>query len=75
MLAAEPGIIVLRTSRVWETDPVGGPPQPDFLNIVVEIDTTSIRWTSSPPSTASNRSSGVSEMFAGALAPSTSTSC
>ena len=37
--AAEPGITVRRTSRVWETDPVGGPTQPDFLNIVVEIDT------------------------------------
>jgi len=40
LLAAEPGMTVLRTSRVWETDPVGGPPQPDFLNVVAEIDTT-----------------------------------
>jgi 2-amino-4-hydroxy-6-hydroxymethyldihydropteridine diphosphokinase len=24
---------------VWETDPVGGPTQPEFLNVVVEIDT------------------------------------
>ncbi len=39
LLAADPGIIVRRTSRVWETDPVGGPEQPDFLNIVAEIDT------------------------------------
>lgn len=39
LLAAEPGIKVLRTSRVWETDPVGGPEQPDFLNVVAEIDT------------------------------------
>lgn len=39
LLAAEPGITVRRTSRVWETDPVGGPEQPDFLNIVAEIDT------------------------------------
>ena len=39
LLAADPGITVRRTSRVWETDPVGGPEQPDFLNIVVEIDT------------------------------------
>jgi 2-amino-4-hydroxy-6-hydroxymethyldihydropteridine diphosphokinase len=30
---------VLRSSRVYETDPVGGPPQPDFLNAVIEIDT------------------------------------
>ena len=39
LLAADPGIAVRRTSRVWETDPVGGPEQPDFLNIVAEIDT------------------------------------
>jgi 2-amino-4-hydroxy-6-hydroxymethyldihydropteridine diphosphokinase len=40
LLAAEPGITVVRTSRVWETDPVGGPPQPGFLNVVAELDTT-----------------------------------
>jgi 2-amino-4-hydroxy-6-hydroxymethyldihydropteridine diphosphokinase len=39
LLAVEPGIRVRRTSRVWETDPVGGPEQPDFLNVVAEIDT------------------------------------
>ena len=39
LLATAPGIVVGRTSRVWETDPVGGPEQPDFLNVVVEIDT------------------------------------
>ncbi|MGZ5213510.1 MAG: 2-amino-4-hydroxy-6-hydroxymethyldihydropteridine diphosphokinase [Actinomycetota bacterium] len=39
LLTTEPGIEVLRTSRVWETDPVGGPEQPDFLNVVAEIDT------------------------------------
>ncbi|MEO8424998.1 MAG: 2-amino-4-hydroxy-6-hydroxymethyldihydropteridine diphosphokinase [Actinomycetota bacterium] len=39
LLAQEPGIEVQRTSRVWETDPVGGPEQPDFLNAVAEIDT------------------------------------
>lgn len=39
LLAAEPGIDVRRTSRVWETDPVGGPVQPDFFNVVAEIDT------------------------------------
>ena len=39
LLAADPDIAVRRTSRVWETAPVGGPEQPDFLNIVAEIDT------------------------------------
>jgi 2-amino-4-hydroxy-6-hydroxymethyldihydropteridine diphosphokinase len=38
-LGASPGIRVRRSSRVWETDPVGGPEQPEFLNVVVEIDT------------------------------------
>ena len=39
LLAGEPGISVRRTSRVWETEPVGGPEQPDFLNVVAQIDT------------------------------------
>ena len=30
---------ILRSSRVYETDPVG-PPQPDYLNAVVEVETT-----------------------------------
>jgi 2-amino-4-hydroxy-6-hydroxymethyldihydropteridine diphosphokinase len=38
-LAREPGIRVVASSRVWETDPVGGPPQPDYLNAVIRIDT------------------------------------
>ncbi len=42
LLAAEHGLSPSRCSRVWETDPVGGPPQPDFLNVVlrVEVDLT-----------------------------------
>jgi 2-amino-4-hydroxy-6-hydroxymethyldihydropteridine diphosphokinase len=32
------GVRVLRSSRVYETDPVGGPPQADFLNAVVEVE-------------------------------------
>ena len=32
------GVRVLRSSRVYETDPVGGPDQPDFLNAVVEVE-------------------------------------
>jgi 2-amino-4-hydroxy-6-hydroxymethyldihydropteridine diphosphokinase len=38
LLAATPGIAVLRSSRVYETTPIG-PPQPDFLNAVVEVET------------------------------------
>ena len=37
-LGDEDGIRVVRSSRVWETDPIGGPPQPDFLNAVIEIE-------------------------------------
>jgi 2-amino-4-hydroxy-6-hydroxymethyldihydropteridine diphosphokinase len=38
VLLTERGVTVLRSSRVYETDPVGGPPQPDYLNAVVEVD-------------------------------------
>ena len=30
----------VRSSRVYETDPVGGPPQPEYLNAVIEVETT-----------------------------------
>ncbi len=40
LLAEHARIRVLRCSRVYETQPVGGPPvQPDFLNAVIEIET------------------------------------
>ena len=39
LLASEPGLRVDACSRVWETDPVGGPDQPDFLNVVIRVDT------------------------------------
>lgn len=38
LLAGTPGIRFVRSSRIYETAPVG-PPQPDFLNAVVEVDT------------------------------------
>jgi 2-amino-4-hydroxy-6-hydroxymethyldihydropteridine diphosphokinase len=38
LLAAMPGVRVIRSSRIYETAPVG-PPQPDFLNAVIEVDT------------------------------------
>jgi 2-amino-4-hydroxy-6-hydroxymethyldihydropteridine diphosphokinase len=39
LLGQEPRIRVTRSSRIWETDPVGGPDQPEFLNAVVEVTT------------------------------------
>jgi 2-amino-4-hydroxy-6-hydroxymethyldihydropteridine diphosphokinase len=39
LLGATPGVRVVRSSRVYETAPVG-PAQPDFLNIVVDIETS-----------------------------------
>jgi 2-amino-4-hydroxy-6-hydroxymethyldihydropteridine diphosphokinase len=38
-LASEGGIRVDASSRVWETAPVGGPEQPDYLNAVVRVQT------------------------------------
>jgi 2-amino-4-hydroxy-6-hydroxymethyldihydropteridine diphosphokinase len=38
-LQAEPGLWVRVSSRVWETTPVGGPPQPDYLNAVIRVET------------------------------------
>ena len=38
-LQVEPGLRVTASSRVWETVPVGGPPQPDYLNAVIRIET------------------------------------
>jgi len=34
------GIEVVACSRVWETAPVGGPSQPDFLNVVILVETS-----------------------------------
>jgi len=38
-LAATEGVAVTAVSRVFESEPVGGPPQPEFLNAVVEVET------------------------------------
>ena len=38
-LAAADGVTVVGVSPVYETDPVGGPEQPDYLNAVVALDT------------------------------------
>ena len=39
LLGAHDRLRLVRSSRVYETDPVG-PPQPDYLNVVVEAETT-----------------------------------
>jgi 2-amino-4-hydroxy-6-hydroxymethyldihydropteridine diphosphokinase len=38
-LQTEPGLRVTESSRVWETTPEGGPPQPDYLNAVIRVET------------------------------------
>lgn len=35
----ERGVGFVHSSRVYETQPVGGPQQPDFLNAVIEVET------------------------------------
>jgi 2-amino-4-hydroxy-6-hydroxymethyldihydropteridine diphosphokinase len=39
-LAVIDGVTVVAVSEVYETDPVGGPVQDDYLNAVVEVTTT-----------------------------------
>ena len=39
LLAATDGVDIVRSSRVFETEPVG-PPQPAYLNAVIEVRTT-----------------------------------
>jgi 2-amino-4-hydroxy-6-hydroxymethyldihydropteridine diphosphokinase len=38
-LAAADGVTVVAVSSVYETEPVGGPEQPDYLNAVVAVET------------------------------------
>lgn len=44
LLGDQPGIRVDGSSGVWETDPVGGPSQPDYLNAVVAVSTELSPW-------------------------------
>ena len=37
LLGVQPGLRVVASSSVWETAPLGGPPQPPFLNAVVRV--------------------------------------
>jgi len=39
-LGSVPGIRVSQMATIYDTEPVGGPPQPEFLNTVVELETT-----------------------------------
>lgn len=39
LLAAQADLRVVRSSRVYESDPIGGPSQPGYLNAVIEVDT------------------------------------
>jgi 2-amino-4-hydroxy-6-hydroxymethyldihydropteridine diphosphokinase len=39
-LVAGPEVVVVAVSAVYETRPQGGPPQPDYLNAVVAVDTS-----------------------------------
>jgi 2-amino-4-hydroxy-6-hydroxymethyldihydropteridine diphosphokinase len=39
-LLGPPGLILVALSPVYETVPVGGPPQPEYLNAVLVADTT-----------------------------------
>jgi 2-amino-4-hydroxy-6-hydroxymethyldihydropteridine diphosphokinase len=38
-LLGERDVRPIRSSRVYETEPVGGPPQPEYLNAVIEVET------------------------------------
>ena len=44
-LAAAEDVHVVAVSPVYETTPVGGPEQPDYLNAVVAVDTTLKLWS------------------------------
>ena len=56
-LAGTPGLEFRAVSPVYETRPVGGPEQPDYLNAVVSVDTTL------PGRAILGRAQGVEEAF------------
>lgn len=39
VITADPAVTAVSVSRVYETDPVGGPDQPDYLNAVLVVRT------------------------------------
>lgn len=40
LLALVPGVRIVARSRIYETAPVGGPPQPHFLNAAIGVECT-----------------------------------
>jgi 2-amino-4-hydroxy-6-hydroxymethyldihydropteridine diphosphokinase len=44
LLEKTPGVTFLRSSPIYETEPVGGPPQGKYLNAVWEIETDLTAW-------------------------------
>lgn len=40
-LGSAPGVHVVQLATIYDTKPVGGPPQPEFLNTVAELETLS----------------------------------
>ena len=75
-LAAPTGVAVVAVSPVYETAPVGGPAQADYLNAVVAVDTAldAPRRCSSSASGSRPRPTGCARS-GGVRAPSTSTCC
>lgn len=40
VICADPQVVATAVSRVYETDPVGGPEQPDYFNAVLVVEST-----------------------------------
>lgn len=57
VLLEAPGLELVGVSPVYETTPVGGPEQPDYLNAVLVVE------TSLSPSTLLERAQGVEDAF------------
>ena len=72
-LAAADGVDVVAVSPVYETAPVGGPEQPDYLNAVVAVDTAPRRARCSSWLSAIEAAADRVRRCAGVRAPSTST--
>lgn len=57
LLADTPDLILVEVSPVYQTSPVGGPPQDDFLNLIVIAETTL------EPMTILDRAHAIEESF------------